>query len=124
MFQFQQTDVVGDGPAVVVLVENDLADLDVLLVGVLGLEVIVADSNAQQVMNLMMTTVAGCDDISRSDQGAAAHQTAVNAAPEQGDLVGELAVLGIFAADDAVTALAERRDTRVLRQDPRRPGCG
>ena len=47
LLQLQQADVVGDGPAVVLLVQVDRFDGNVLLVGVHGVEVVAAHAHTQ-----------------------------------------------------------------------------
>jgi hypothetical protein len=51
--------------------------------------------------------VAGCDRIGAGDQGATAHERATNTTTEQGNLVGELAIGGICAANNPATATAQ-----------------
>ena len=50
--KLQQADVVQDVEGVIVLVEDDLGDLDVLLVGVHAVQLVGADGNAQTVGGL------------------------------------------------------------------------
>ena len=52
MDQLQQTDVVVDGPAVVVLVEDNCLDSDVLLVSIMRVQFVVSNSYSQLVCRL------------------------------------------------------------------------
>ena len=54
-----------------------------------------------------IAAVAGSDDVGAGHQRAPTHQGAAHAAPQQGNLVGELAVGGVAAADNATAAPAE-----------------
>merc|ERR1719268_180011 len=99
MLQLQQADIVCDGPAVVVFMEDDFLYSNVLLVLIVVVELVVATCHTKVLRLLVMAAVTSCDHPSGGDQRAAAHQTAVHTTSQQGDLVGELAVVSIFTAD-------------------------
>merc|ERR1712212_1199291 len=109
VLQLQQADIVLNDPAVVVLMPDDRLYSNVLLVLIVVVELVVANCHSKVLRLLVMTAVASCDHPSGGDQRAAAHQTAVHTTSQQGDLVGELTVLGVLASNDSASTAAERR---------------
>jgi hypothetical protein len=65
---------------------------------------------------LPVAAVAGGDDIFVRDEGPATHQGAPDAAAQQGDLVGKLAISGVGAADNAAATPAQVSLMRGLQQ--------
>merc|ERR1740128_1037033 len=114
--ELKQTDVVVDVPAIVVLVHNNTGNLDILLVIIVRVEVVGANSNTQPGGRLTVTAVGSGDNPVGADQGATAHEGTVGSTTEQHDLVGELAVVSILATNNLATSTAQRGGAGVLQQ--------
>merc|ERR1719436_1864470 len=104
LLQVEDADVVGDGPAVVVLVEPHLGHSNVLLLGVVLVEVVVAHSDSESAGGLSVTAVASGHNLHGADQRPSAHQRATNSTSEQSDLVRELPGSGLGTSDDLTTS--------------------
>merc|ERR1719220_3468766 len=102
--QVEDADAVGDGPAVVLGVEVDLGHGDVLLVGVVRVEVVVAHSDSQPAGGLSITAVTGGHHLHGADQRSSAHQRTTNSTSEQSDLVRELPFIGLGTSDNLATS--------------------
>merc|ERR1719436_438239 len=87
LLQVEDADVVGDGPAVVVLVEPHLGHSNVLLLGVVLVEVVVAHSDSQPAGGLSVTAVTSGHNLHGADQRSSAHQGTSDSSSEQSDLV-------------------------------------
>merc|ERR1719436_984983 len=83
LLQVEDADVVGDGPAVVVLVEPHLGHSNVLLLGVVLVEVVVAHSDSESAGGLSVTAVAGGHNLHGADQRPSAHQGTSDSSSEQ-----------------------------------------
>merc|ERR1712172_83219 len=102
----QQTDVVVDVAAVVVLVQFHLSHCKRLLVWILTVELMTADHNTQLGRRHPVTTVAGSDDDIRGNKGSTTHEAATHP-PGQHDLVRELAPRSISAANNSATSAVQ-----------------
>merc|ERR1712115_621601 len=106
--KFQKTDVVADGPGVILFVEHNLGDSNVSLVGVILVEVVVSNTDSEPAGALSITAVAGCDNHVLSYKRSSTHQRSTNTSTKKSNLVGELSSISLSSSNNPSTSSAQR----------------
>jgi len=84
--QLEDADVVGEGPAIVVLVEDHFGDSNVSLVFIVIIQILTSNMDSKTGGRLSITAVSSSDDPVSSHEGLSTHEGATNSSPEEGDL--------------------------------------
>ena len=90
--------------------------LDVLLVFIIRVQVVGANSNTQSGGRLTITAVSSSNNPGVTDQGTTAHERTIRSTTEQHDLVGELTVVSILTTDNLTASTAQGSGAGVLQQ--------
>merc|ERR1719213_390753 len=86
-FKFQETDVVLNGPGIVILMKHDLGNSNVHLIRVIFIKVVVSNTDSKTAGRLSITAVTGCDNHIGGDKGSSAHEGATNSTSKESNLM-------------------------------------
>merc|ERR1719483_1417464 len=110
----QKTDVIVDGPGVIVLMEHDGLDSKVHLIRIIFIEVVVAHTDSQPAGGLPITAVTIGNNHVLGNERSTAHQRSTNTSTEEHNLVGELSWVSLSSSDNLSTTSGQRSGETLL----------